>query len=488
MVGTLHLMTDPADALSELDLQLILSPDDRDLLFRRAYLLEAAGRLEDAKAAYYALLRRNPRHPSGLNNLGRLLYRQGARRAARFVFERALEHDAQNAAAHANLGILFLELDELAKARLHFQAALNIDPAETLAHFGLSRVFAIEGDDAAALRHQRSAFGSASSAVFAQASPPRRSPRLLLLASEEQLGAVQAQRLADATFCVTTLLVERFDLRTPLPAHHLIFNTIGDADRNARALEAAREIVRASRGHVLNDPAAVLQTARIVLPQHLGEIENVIVPRVACFSRATLASGEGMEQLRARDVECPLLLRAPGYHSGQHFVRVEAPSTLSSAVSLLPGDDVLAIEYVNTRSPDGTFRKYRAMIVDGELFPLHLAVSNDWKVHFFSADMATNPEHRAEDATFLNDMDAALGRSAAEALRAIAARLGLDYAGIDFALDARGRIVVFEANATMTVPPPAAGAIWDYRRAPVKRILDATRRMLLRRSRAGGWS
>jgi hypothetical protein len=40
---------------------------------------------------------------------------------------------------------------------------------------------------------------------------------------------------------------------------------------------------------------------------------------------------------------------------------------------------------------------------------------------------------------------------------------------------------VFEANATMIVLPPGPDAIWDYRRAPVGRVIDAVRTMLLGR-------
>ena len=41
------------------------------------------------------------------------------------------------------------------------------------------------------------------------------------------------------------------------------------------------------------------------------------------------------------------------------------------------------------------------MMIDGRLYPLHLAVSRRWKIHFFSADMSDSAEHRAEDRAFL---------------------------------------------------------------------------------------
>jgi hypothetical protein len=121
------------------------------------------------------------------------------------------------------------------------------------------------------------------------------------------------------------------------------------------------------------------------------------------------------------------------------------------------------------------------MIVDGELYPLHLAIGDAWKVHYVSARM-DDAANRAEDARFLADPASMLGAKAMAALAAIRDALELDYAGIDFSLDARGRVVVFEANATMIVLPPGPEPIWDYRRAPVARVIDAVRTMVRERA------
>jgi hypothetical protein len=132
---------------------------------------------------------------------------------------------------------------------------------------------------------------------------------------------------------------------------------------------------------------------------------------------------------------------------------------------------------LDARSPDGKIRKYRVMMIDGKLYPLHAAISRDWKIHFFSADMADNPENREEDLRFLNQMPEVLGNPAIEALEKICSSLGLDYAGADFSLNAKGEILLFEANATMVVNPPETDPKWDYRRPAVQKILQAIQQM-----------
>jgi hypothetical protein len=157
---------------------------------------------------------------------------------------------------------------------------------------------------------------------------------------------------------------------------------------------------------------------------------------------------------------------------------VETADGLAAAVAQLPGKETTVIEFLDARGADGKVRKYRAMMIAGQLYPLHVAISSHWKIHYFTAEMAERADHRAEDAEFLENMPAALGPRAMEALSAIQATLGLDYAGIDFGLSGAGDLLLFEANATMVVNPPEPDPRWAYRRPAVERIFAAIRRML----------
>jgi len=85
---------------------------------------------------------------------------------------------------------------------------------------------------------------------------------------------------------------------------------------------------------------------------------------------------------------------------------------------------------------------------------------------------------QAEEAGFLDDMGAVLGPRAVEALAAIQSLLGLDYAGVDFGLNGAGELILFEANAVMTIVPPDASPQWEYRRRPIARAVEAARAMV----------
>jgi hypothetical protein len=123
-------------------------------------------------------------------------------------------------------------------------------------------------------------------------------------------------------------------------------------------------------------------------------------------------------------------------------------------------------------------------MIGGEIFPLHLAISQNWKVHYFTSDMADRPDHRREELAFLSDIRGVLGDEAMAGLAAIRDALGLDYAGVDFGLGRGGDLLLFEANATMVIAAPDSDPRWTYRHNAITSVIDAV--VALIRGRAAG--
>ncbi|HZR74503.1 tetratricopeptide repeat protein [Bradyrhizobium sp.] len=473
--------------LAELDAQLEQSGDNEARLLceiERAALLGALDRKAEAQAAFIAILQRHPTHFSALNEFGTWLAGQGAIDAACRVYAEAILHHPDHPMARVNLGNLLLRANRHAEARAHYEAALKADPDHAAAHQGLGAVKSDEGDRDGAREHFRRGFrGHAVSTLpYRGSGPPI---PLLQLVSSGGGNIPTAPFLDERVFLTTVVVADHLDPATELPPHALIFNTIGDADLCQVALAAAQRLTEKATVTVINEPAAVMRTGRLANATELANLPGVITPKVLSVPRSRLNDTAGLAWLTGHGFIFPLLLRSPGYHTGRNFVLVENAADLSAAVSELPGEELLAIEYLDARGKDGNARKYRVMMIGGKLFPLHLAISRNWKVHYFTSDMADEPDHRKEEMAFLKDMPGVLGDKAMAALHAVLARLSLDYAGIDFGLNADGDLLLFEANATMVISaPPTDDPRWAYRRGAISAAIDAVVAMIKQKAGA----
>ncbi len=467
--------------LQEIADQLADDPASIPLQFERACLLTEIGRTTEARDAYLGILRLDPTHRAALNNLGTLLWETGYRTAARTAYAEAVARHPGDAMSHVNLANALLDAGACADAREHYEAALRLDPAHTEAHQGLASVLEESGDPSAAAHHRRMGFSSRP--VVALPYRGEGPPISLLMLTGSAGGNIPLRHLLDDRIFQTFVVFPEYcDANTQLPPHRIIFNAIGDADLAGGSLSAARSLLAMTTAAVINAPDDVAATGRDAVAQRLSDIPAVVTSAAVTLPRALLAGSEAAATLARHGFEFPLLIRTPGFHTGRHFVRVESVAGLPTAIGELPGDSLTVLRYLDARGPDGRVRKYRVMMIDGELYPLHVAISSHWKIHYFTADMADSAAHRAEDAEFLENMAGVLGTRAVAALAAIQSRLRLDYAGIDFGLSATGEVLVFEANATMVVNPPEPDAKWDYRRPAVERIQAAVAKMLTTRA------
>ena len=444
-------------------------PRTEGAALRRARDLVTKGDDEAAKQAYLEVLQTDPVHCGALTELGALAHASGFVSAARDAYRQAVRWHPGNKVAHLGYAYLLSEAGDAAAARFHYQAALAADPNLPEAHQGLARILTELGENAD--EHWQKGFCRHAVVRRRYRGPGKGIPLMMLVAAVG--GNIPTQHwIDDRVYAVTAVYTDFFDPADPLPPHAMILDAIGDADLCETALANAERMVANCTAPLLNHPTLVRATGRENNARRLAEIPNIIAPRITTLSRVALS--------RRGELGFPLLLRAPGYHTGQFFLRVERSDALAEAAASLPRGDPLTIEYVDARGPDGMARKYRVMFIGGRLYPLHLAISADWKVHYFTAAMAGNPAFRDEERRFLDDMPAVLGGRAMIALTRLQTALGLDYAGVDFALTADGSLLLFEANATMAIIPLPPDPIWDYRRPAVTGALAAARRLLPR--------
>jgi len=106
---------------------------------------------DKAPQAYRQALAINPQNTDAQVNLGRLCQLQGNLKQARRHYKQALAHAPEHQLANYNMGTIYDELDEFATAREYYGRAKEIPDA----HYNLARLFEVQGDELAALRHMK---------------------------------------------------------------------------------------------------------------------------------------------------------------------------------------------------------------------------------------------------------------------------------------------------------------------------------------------
>jgi tetratricopeptide (TPR) repeat protein len=471
-----------AAALRAADRALELDPGQADAWFARGAALAGLHRPAPAVEALERAVALDDKRPAALQALG-VAYAELERLAeAEQRLRAAIMLDPMMSEAHASLGAVYLMSDRPDAARGCYELALAIDPEMVAAHQSLAGILADAGEADAARRHRDLAYRRQSLFVDAAAEPER---RVLILTTAEGGNVPFRHLLPKDRYTRINWFVEYAvpGQAERLPAYDLVFNAIGDPDLAGPTAANVAAFLADCPKPVLNDPARVARTARHLAPALFEDLADVVVPPVARVRGGELAAGGLAAAAAVAGLAPPLLVRPIGSHGGKGLIRAETTAALD-AIPLAPDEAAYLTAYRDFASADGLYRKHRVIFVDRVAYPYHLAISPSWLVHHGSAGMAGDAARIAEERAFLDRPEAAIGPRAMAAVAAIGRRLDLDYAGLDFTVLADGRVMVFEANATMLVHPEAADGPFAHKNPHVARILEAFRTMVAQRGAA----
>ena len=131
--------------------------------------------------------------------------------------------------------------------------------------------------------------------------------------------------------------------------------------------------------------------------------------------------------------------------------------------------------FVDYRSADGLYRKYRVAMVEGRPYLCHLAVSAHWMVHYLNAGMDADAGKRADEAAAMASFDAGFARRHGAALATIAGILTVDLFSIDCAELPDGRLLVFEADTAAILHAMDPPAVFPYKLPQMARVFAAVR-------------
>jgi tetratricopeptide (TPR) repeat protein len=466
-------------ALGLFDRALARQPDLTAAHHGRGLALHRLGRLDAAAAALERALALGATDAVTRNNLGDLRRAQGRLDDALAAFDDAIAADPRLTMAHVNRGIVLVKLGRPVEAITSFRHALALDPAMPAAHLELAEALEAAHLPDDARRHRTEAYRR-QPVVVEPCAGATADATVLLLCSADRRDVSTRFLLDPRRFAKLHLFLLRPQDGGPYPAavleqlahFDLVFNTIADPDLGQPYFaEVAALAARAGRP-VLNPPDRLPSTRRDRLSATLAGMPRLLVPTTRRVDRAVL----GLLPL-----DGPTLVRPVGAHGGEALERIADAARLGAYLLKTPAESFYLTEFCDFRSADGWHRKYRLIFVDRRPYPYHLAIGQDWKLHYWRIENDVAPWMKDEEAAFLADWEGVLGAALADTARAIAARLDLDYGGMDCGVTQDGRLVVFEANANMLVHLDDPAESFPYKHRHVPRIFDAMADLVRRR-------
>jgi glutathione synthase/RimK-type ligase-like ATP-grasp enzyme len=276
-------------------------------------------------------------------------------------------------------------------------------------------------------------------------------------------------------------------LESPLPDmvpdHDVMLVAVAESDANCALLARLVDIVANWPRPVVNLPENIALLSRDGVCAALRGVPDLDMPVTVRLERAALhalATGfVAVDALLPGD-DFPLIVRPIGSHAGTDLEKISDRAALAAYLEQVAGERFYLSRFVDYRSPDGLFRKYRIALIDGKPYLCHFAVSQHWMIHYLNAGMTESAAKRAEEAACMASFDQQFALRHAAALQAIHERMGLPYVGIDCAETAAGDLLIFEVDNAMVVHAMDSAAMFPYKKPAMQKVFTAFRQMLAR--------
>lgn len=268
-----------------------------------------------------------------------------------------------------------------------------------------------------------------------------------------------------------------------LPSHDVAFCAAPADAEGAEDLFAEVRRISANTGvKVLNLPENLVKPERDTLPDLLGRINGLRLPKTIRISRQDLQNALQSQAEKEKFAEVgdyPYVVRPVGSHAGLGLSKVETREELIAYLDSRDEGSFFVGEFIDYASAeDGRFKKYRIVLVDGKAFPCHMAISDQWDVWYMNSKMRESEAKRREEAAFMDQFSTDFGKRHQTNFDALAAGIGLDYFGLDCAEDADGNLVVFEVDNALIVHDMDCAATFPYKKQHMRRIFAAFEQML----------
>jgi hypothetical protein len=267
-----------------------------------------------------------------------------------------------------------------------------------------------------------------------------------------------------------------------LPQHDVAFIAMADTTQNHGLLEQLALKVPSWPKPVLIHPEGIFRTSRENAYELLKDAPGVYVPPTAQATRQeleTFCRGAGALADLLPGGALPLIIRPLDSHAGHGLEKVDDIAALTQYLAASDESDFFIATFVDYRGPDGLYRKYRVVLVDGVPFAGHMGVSSHWMIHYLNAGMVESAVKRAEEEAFMQHFDEEFAQRHRLGLRSVYERFGLEYLVIDCAETRDGKLFVFEVDSGAVVHSMDSPELFPYKVPAMQKVFAAFRSLLL---------
>ncbi|EQD46839.1 hypothetical protein B1A_14443, partial [mine drainage metagenome] len=265
-----------------------------------------------------------------------------------------------------------------------------------------------------------------------------------------------------------------------IPEHDVAMVAVGESEQTLPLLQALGLALVHWPRPVLNHPARIAGLTRDGVALTLAGIPEVVAPMAQRVERSTLETWAREEHAFAREGGgvYPVIVRPVDSHAGTGLMKIDGMEGWRDYLAQNEERVFFVSPFVDYRSSDGLFRKYRIALVRGVPFASHMAISDHWMVHYLNGGMEDSAQKREEEAHFMEHFESDFARRQANSLAQVQRALGLDYVVLDCAELQDGRLLIFEADSSAVVHGMDPVELFPYKRPALQKVLQAFRQML----------
>ena len=273
-----------------------------------------------------------------------------------------------------------------------------------------------------------------------------------------------------------------------VPEHDVAIIAIAESDESRRLLSQMNQLAENWPRPVINDPLKILNLARETAYTLLGDERGIDYPATIRSERHGLEKivrQEGSLHDLLTSLQFPIIIRPIDSHAGKGLSKITNALELDDYLKRMPQPEFYISRFVDYSSADGLFRKFRIVFIEGKPFICHMAISENWMVHYLNAGMSENPERRLEEAQNMENFDEGFALRHSKAFSTLTQRINLDYFGIDCAESAEGKLLIFEIASAMVVHAMDPEEEYSYKLPQMNKVFSAFRDLLIRAKSQG---